>query len=110
MPIIETFIIIALATYRLTLLISKESGPFDIMGKFRTWVGVRYDQYSNPVPTGQISEMVLCPYCLSVWMGICATLLWVVAQGVGAEKIYFFALLPFALSGLAVFFFKWTGV
>lgn len=103
-------LVLFLASYRLTLLISKEAGPFDIMGRFRSLVGVKYDQYSKPYATGQVSEMVLCPYCLSVWVGIGCTLMWVVAQSCGIEKYLFWVLLPFALSGLSVFFFRWTGV
>lgn len=107
---LETFVIIALVTYRLTLLISKESGPFDIMGRFRSWVGVEYDQYSNPIPSGQISEMILCPYCLSVWVAIGVTIGWVVAHILKLDEYYLYVLLPFALSGFSVFFFKWAGV
>ena len=107
---LETIIILALATYRLSLLISKEQGPFDIFGKFRDWAGIKFDAYSNPVATGQLSEAIICPYCLSVWVGICATLGLAVAHAAGVEKYYLLVLLPFALSGLAVFFFKWAGV
>lgn len=107
---IEFLIILALTTYRLTLLISKEAGPFDIMGRFRSLVGVKFDEYSNPYATNQISEMVLCPYCLSVWIGFGATIGWIGAGLLGLNTVYFYLLLPFALSGLAVFFFKWAGV
>lgn len=107
---LEVLLILALTTYRLTLLMSKEPGPFDMFGRFRSWVGVKFDEHSRPYATGQISEMVLCPYCLSVWIGIGVTLMWVAAQNLGVEVILFYVLLPFALSGLSVFFFKWTGV
>lgn len=101
---------IALATYRLTLLVSKEAGPFDLFGRLRTRVGVRFDQYSNPYATGQLSEMILCPFCLSVWMGIGLTILAGTAHLLGWEAILFYALLPLALSGFATFLFRWTGV
>lgn len=107
---LETILTLYLATYRLTLLISKEAGPFDMMGRFRTWVGVKFDEHSRPYATGQVSEMVLCPYCLSVWVGICVTLIFVVALICGVEKYILWALLPFALSGLSVFLFRYVGV
>lgn len=108
---IELLLVTAyLAVYRLTLLVSKEAGPFDMFGRFRTWAGVEYDQYSNAVPTGQLSEMILCPFCTSVWMGIGATILLVAARLLGVEIILFYALLPLALSGFSTFLFKWTGV
>jgi len=107
---LEYFLIAALATYRLTLLIHKEAGPFDLFGKFRTWAGVTYDQYSNPVSNGELSAAILCPYCLSVWIGIGVTILLIVAMFLNAEMVALYILLPFALSGLASFIFKWTGV
>jgi uncharacterized protein DUF1360 len=105
-----TILIAALATYRLTLLVSKEAGPFDIFGRFRTWAGVKYDEYSKPYATGQLSEMILCPYCSSVWVGIGVTILVGAAAYLNLLTLITFVLLPLALSGLSVFFFKWTGV
>ena len=102
--------IIALATYRLTLLINKEAGPFDIFGKFRTWAGIRFDQYSVPYATGQLSEAIICPYCLSVWVGICVTLLTAGASYLGFLTLITFLLLPLALSGFTVFLFRYAGV
>lgn len=107
---LETIIILALATYRLSLLISKEAGPFDMFGRFRSWAGVTYDQYSNPQSTGELSAAILCPFCLSVWVAICVTLIAAGAYGFGVEKYVLWVFLPFALSGVSVFFFKWTGV
>jgi len=106
---LTTLFLIALATYRLTLLFSKEAGPWDMFGKFRTLLGVKYDAYSNPYATNPISEMILCPFCTSVWIGIVITIGWVAAQLLGIEKIYLTVLLPFALSGFAVFLFRWVG-
>lgn len=105
MPPPELLILAALATYRLTLLFSKEAGPGDIFGRLRYWVGVRPDVYSKETATGFLSELILCPYCLSVWIGFCAALLMAIAP-----LVAFWLFLPFALSGLAVFFFKWAGV
>lgn len=109
MPI-ELLLVAILTTYRLTLLVSKEAGPFDMFGRFRSWVGVEFDQYSKPVATNQFAEMILCPFCLSVWIGFAVTILLVMAHVMGAELILFYALLPLALSGLSVFAFKWTGI
>ena len=109
MPI-ELLLVAILTTYRLTLLVSKEAGPFDLFGKFRGWVGVKFDQYSKPYATNQFAEMILCPFCLSVWMGLGVTICLVVAHVLGADTILFYVLLPLALSGLSIFLFKWTGV
>lgn len=110
MRIEMVILLAALATYRLTLLVSKEAGPFDMFGRFRTWSGVKYDQYSNPYSTGQLSEMILCPYCTSVWIGIGFTIVVGAAAYLNLLTLISFGLLPLALSGFAVFLFKWTGV
>lgn len=110
-PSIEIIVlIVALATYRLTLLVSKEAGPFDLFGRFRTWAGVKFDEYSKPYATGQLSEMILCPNCTSVWIGIGFTILVGAAIYLNLLTLITFLLLPLAASGFAVFLFKWTGV
>src|SRR5258705_12026577 len=75
MSLLEISLIATLAVYRLTLLINGESGPAEIFSRMRTKLGVRYDQYSNPISTGWLSEGILCFFCLSVWIGIAASLL-----------------------------------
>lgn len=107
---IEYLIIVALAVYRLTLLINKESGPFDMLGRFRTWAGVKYDQYSNPVSTGELSAAIICPYCLSVWIAICVTLYLVITWFLNIEDLAVLLLLPFALSGVSAYLFRIAGV
>lgn len=105
----EYLLVLALATYRLTLLLNNEAGPGDIFGKLRTWSGVRYDQYSNPYATGWLSEGILCPYCLSVWVGIGITALFVLGIALNGQTVVFYSMLPFALSGVTVFLKKWAG-
>lgn len=106
----EWLIVAALATYRLTLLLSREHGPAEIFARFRYVLGVRPDEYSKETATGFWSELILCPYCLSVWIGFLITVFIAAALYFQFETIAFFVLLPFALSGLSVFFYKWAGV
>lgn len=101
---IETLLIIAFATYRLTLLFSKENGPKDIFEWIRFKLGVRRDEHSREVATGFWSELILCPYCFSVWVGITVTLSIVLIPAIAL-----WCLLPFALSGVSVFLFRWVG-
>lgn len=103
-------LIMALSVYRITLIVHKEAGPFDMFGRFRTWAGVTYDAHSNPVSNGEMSAAILCPLCLSVWIGIGVTIAWLVATYFNGQDILMVILLPFALSGLSVFAFKWTGI
>lgn len=107
---IELAVLLALlATYRLTLMLNSEAGPVDMFGRLRTRLGVVYDQYSNPQGTNWISEGVLCFYCLSVWVGFAVTLVLLIAWLAGHVEIAAFALMPFAISGGAVFLKNWAG-
>lgn len=105
----ELLILAALNVYRLTLLISKEEGPGDIFGKLRTLAGVKTDQYSNDYGTNWISRGMLCPYCLSVWIGLFVALALWAAVHFGYSELVFYLLLPLGLSGAAVFMYKWAG-
>lgn len=106
----QLFLIAFLATYRVTLLLSREAGPGDIFGALRARVGVRVDEYSKEYSTGWLSEAVLCPYCLSVWIAGSVWLFVLVMAGAGRLDIAEIVLLPLALSGACVFCFKWGGV
>lgn len=105
----EYLIVFILATYRWTLMINAEKGMFDMFGRLRTLAGVKYDQYSNPYSTGWISEGILCPYCLSVWVGIGITALYVLGIALNGQSVVFYSMLPFALSGVTVYLKKVAG-
>lgn len=55
-------LVLALATWRLAYLISRENAPFNIMGRFRE----RF-----PLGGG-----VKCIYCTSIWTAVVMLLLW----------------------------------
>lgn len=105
----EFLLIALLAVYRLTQMLNAEAGPADIFGRFRTRIGVTYDQYSNPVASNWFAEGVLCFYCLSVWVGFGVTLLIVAAALLNHIDVAQWLLFPFAISGGAVFMKKWAG-
>lgn len=46
------FLLAGLACYRLTVLFSRDAGPFDVFKLLR-----------------KHSKLVACPYCVSVWLG-----------------------------------------
>lgn len=54
------FIIIALAVYRLSVMIASEHGPFDVID----WTKDRFKQGS------MMRKLLNCPFCLSVWFGV----------------------------------------
>jgi len=57
-----------LVTWRITHLLSTESGPWDVLGRSRRLAGA-----------GQFGELMSCFYCLSLW--IAAPLAWLLAHG-----------------------------
>lgn len=105
----EIFIIAALATYRWTLMLNNESGPGDIFTRLRTFVGVRYDEHSNPYGLNWRAEAFICPLCLSVWVSSAVTLLLAFTAVLGHIEFGVCILFPFALSGVTVYLKKAVG-
>lgn len=96
------FIVLALATWRLTSLLVWEEGPLDVFARLRHLLGVRYDQRNQPYGSNWFAKGVVCPACASVWFGFLwagAYLLW---------KPAWMVALPFALSTCAVAIEKWV--
>ncbi len=59
-----------LATWRLTSLLHKEDGPFDVFALARDAAGVRFDEFSRPTSKNQIGKMLTCFWCTSMWAGL----------------------------------------
>jgi hypothetical protein len=100
---LPSLLILTLATWRISSFLvvdgdnEPENGPFDIFAKIRNWVGVRYDEYSQPYGTNVISKAMTCLWCFSVWIGIGLTAMWLICP---ATTLIF--CLPFALSAGAI--------
>jgi len=81
-------IVAALATWRLTTMLWYEFGPFDIFLRLRTAVGA----HEQP-PRSFLGKLFACYWCLSFWVGLgCALVAW----------LWWYALIPFALSAAAI--------
>jgi len=88
------FVIALLATERITSIIYREK----IAAKIRYLAGERIDSATGLeifpfIETRFIGKLFNCFWCLSVWVGLFVTLIWF---------IFPYALLPFALSYLAM--------
>lgn len=105
----EIFIIAALTVYRLTLMLSAEKGPGDVFEKLRYGLGVRYDEHTRPYGKGAIADGILCFFCLSVWIGIGVAVWLALCWRMERMDIGIALLLPFALSGVAVYLKKAVG-
>ena len=53
------FIMSVLATWRITHLLSKEDGPFDIIYKIKKMIG-----------SGFLGSLLSCFYCTSIWIAL----------------------------------------
>lgn len=109
MNLLELLIVALLATYRITFMLNSEAGPADIFGRLRARIGVKYDEHSNPYGTNWVAEGVLCFMCLSVWVAFGAAALLVAGILLNHVLLAEVLLLPFALSGGAIFLKKWAG-
>ncbi len=65
------FIAYLLASWRLSRMLYDldEAGPYDILAHIRSHAGVYNDE------PGEFAEMLICPYCVSVWAGLVFSLL-----------------------------------
>lgn len=90
-------------------MLNSEAGPAQVFARFRTRIGVTYDQYSNPVASNWVAEGVLCFFCLSVWIAFAVSALLGFAALLGHVEAGVLILFPFALSGGAVYFKKAVG-
>ena len=62
--------LLGMACWRLTSLISQEDGPFKVFRKLRELVGITHynDGKVCEVPDKFWCELLSCPWCLSVWV------------------------------------------
>jgi hypothetical protein len=96
------FIVLALATWRLTSLLVWEDGPFEVFARLRHLLGVRYDETGMVYGSNWLAKGVVCPACASVWFGF----LWAVAYYLW-QPTWWIAL-PFALSAGAIVVERWN--
>lgn len=93
------FVVLAMATWRISVMLSKETGPFHIFEKIRELTGIKHDIDGNVlhIPQKMFAELLSCVWCDSVWVGTFWVLLWLFFP-----QISLFIALPFALSTLAI--------
>lgn len=98
------YLILALATWRVSSLLANEDGPYNVFGRLRNYAGVYYDDHSNAQGKNELARMLICLWCSSTWIGL------VLAAGYWllGDSIVWFSL-PFALSTIAIGFNEWLG-
>lgn len=91
------FLILSLATYRISNLLIDESGPFELLDIFRYKIGVRHNDKNIPYGLNQFAELFTCIYCLSIWIGVVITVSYTIIP-----EYTSWLCLPFALSSIAI--------
>jgi len=86
------FIVLALATFRISELITYENGPWDMFLELREFLGAEKDE-----PDTFFGNLLACVRCNSVWVGTILTLLYLIIP------LSVYLAFPFALSAIAVF-------
>lgn len=90
---IVDFLLLALATWRLSWMLAYETGPGAVFERLRFMLGASPPVCQQQITTGDITNVFCCIMCLSVWVA----LLMVVAHVYAAPVVW-----VFALSGAAV--------
>lgn len=90
-----TFLILALACWRITSLVVYEQGPFDIFSKIRDIAGLEYDTSGNVTGSRvKILSGLGCVWCISIWVGLLLLGVYLLF----GEAVAVAASLPFSLS------------
>jgi len=63
------FLLLSLSCYRLSNLITREKGPFNIFEQLRILTGA-YDYDNQGIPKSELGLLVSCPYCLGMWIAV----------------------------------------
>ena len=96
------YLILALATWRISSLLANEDGPYNIFERLRNCVGVYYDDYSNAQGKNELAKMLICGWCSSVWIGLVLTIgYWLLGD------VVVWLVLPLALSAAAIIIDEW---
>ena len=63
---IPTFLLLSLATYRLTILITEDDCPYGVCRKFREYLS-RKARKDEEVRKSEVHKGIQCPRCSSIW-------------------------------------------
>jgi len=92
------FLIIGLATWRISSLLVQEDGPFILFVRIRNIAGVKWNELSEPYAEDFLGQLFLCVWCMSIWIGFIFSLLYLFFG-----QWFVWLCWPFALSAVACF-------
>ena len=94
-----SLLLIALATWRISSLLVRESGPWDLFSRLREWAKIEYDDMGNVMNGGRLGALA-CLECMSIWVGSLFFILFLLV-GEGWTVI---VALPFVFSMVAIIY------
>jgi hypothetical protein len=94
---VTNLLILILAVWRISSLLVNEDGPFNVLGRLRHRLGVRFDEYSQPYGENELAKALTCTWCTSIWVGVAFAVLYALAP-----TAVLICSLPFALSAGAI--------
>lgn len=69
-------VVLVLATYRVTLLVTRDDGPGCVLVRLRHLVGVRWDERGQPqARDGSVAKLMVCFGCASIYAALLVTLM-----------------------------------
>lgn len=83
-------VIAALASYRLSMLIALEDGPFDVLFTIRQKLGAYRRHQDGSVNPTHIGKLLSCPYCIGIWVALVLAL--VLFPITAVTGLYWFAI------------------
>jgi len=95
--------LICLATLYLAVILSDDriSGPLNVLTRIRRKAGVKYDDTNFPTYlSGSLADMIMCPYCNSLWIGIAIAIPYGLFLAAGGPARWLLA--PLAAGGFVV--------
>lgn len=93
------FLILGMATWRISSMLVQEKGPWNIFEKIRKLSGIEHDDNGNAllIPDNFFANVLSCIWCCSVWVAIAFFVCFLIWN----NAIIFFAF-PFALSSISI--------
>jgi len=86
------FVILALATWRISSLITDEEGPWGIFSRIRNKIGIKYNEQNERYATNEIAKQVMCIWCISYIIGAIVILIYFIVPW----SIYLFSAFAFS--------------
>ena len=71
-------VVIGLAAWRLSALVSYERGPGDVFLRLREALGFKHDDHGEPIawPETWAAKLLSCPWCVGMWAAAGFWALW----------------------------------